>query len=386
MGRWRSTNDNIGVHIMTGIAIYGGGLFLNTSSIPLVMTNGQPCCCSPCPIYSCLPQTISFCDCVGDSATICCYKTTGSVAVTFSTITPADGYESLPYADVIDDLIDKVSGKTIDFYFSDSNISQSFTKYGKVSKIQDCVAYAWSININSSFNISTLELEYRASISINGTNVGYPFSIGSPFPCTDENGVATGLFGSGGGRTFIFTDIAASSSYTNGDCCGPLSNMELTALESSYIDDESIIEISPFVMTTDCNECDESGFPSTVDFDLSQCYSGLPVVSFNKTSGIGLVGLDYELSASGTVGDIRYDAWGLIIPDSIVLDPDEGCTTKIGCCFAIQYYIEVWDETDTENPILLLTCEDTGYKCGDKNTVVGTYNLITSGTVEVISS
>lgn len=366
---------------MTGIAIYGGGLFLNTSSIPLVMTNGQPCCCV-CPIYPCLPQTISFCDCVGDSATICCYKTTGSVAITFSTITPADGYESLPYADVIDDLIDKVSGKTINFYFSDSNISQSFTKYGKVSKIEDCVAYAWSININSSFNISTLELEYRASISINGTNVGYPFSIGSPFPCTDENGVQTGLFGSGGGRISISTDIAASSSYTNGDCCGPISNMELTSSEGNYIDDESIIEISPFTISNDCGECDNSTFPSTVSYDLSQCYPGLPTITLNK-SGTGLVDLEYEKTDSGNVGSIRWDANILILPDLVVLTPDEGCSTKYGCCFSIQFYIVVHDETDPEDPVLLQICDDTGYKCGDHDTVLGDYITLASGTVTV---
>jgi hypothetical protein len=344
-----------------------------------VLSNASgPCCCPACPTIACGPPLQSICDCVSaDPNTICCARNTGQITVPFSTITPASGYESQPFAAVIDDLISEVSGQNVVFTLSTNNISSSFSRYGKIVMVDECVAATWVIDIQYSFGSPfSNDLIYVATIRVFTTNVGGPFVVGQPFPCTDENGTLTGRYNVPGGVSGG-VQLAALDGLEHfvGDCCGPIEPIKLRDINTDYLDDEEPIEVGPYEFDPECSHCDNDAFPETVSFDLSQCFPGLPTVELSKTPGLGLVGLDYALNESGTTGIYYWEVVGLIVPQSIPLEPDEGCETNAGCCFAFQYFMQVWDETDPEDPILVQTCDVTAYKCDGRLTVVGTYSL-----------
>jgi hypothetical protein len=353
-----------------------------------VLSNASgPCCCPTCPDLACGEIGTLYCDCWSSTGgEICCYANNGTITIPFGTITPASGYESQPYADVLDDLIAEVSGQSVDFVLSPGNTSASFVRYGKISQIDGCNAVAWLLTVSVGFDSpGTLDMTYTASISIVGTNVGRPHVLGDPFPCTDANGTPTGSRVVTGADNFeVF--LAQANNVAYGDCCGPGDAIVLDFINTDYIDDESI-EVGPYTFDSECSPCDNSEFPETVDFDLSQCFEGLPTVSFNKIPDLGSVGLDYELNTSGMTGIYYWEIVGLIIPQMVEGTPTgEDCNTNLQCCFAIQYFMQVWDETDPENPVLVQTCDVTAYKCDGRLTVIGTYDVDGGGTVEVTAT
>jgi hypothetical protein len=287
---------------------------------------------------------------------------------------------------VLDDLIAEVSGQNVDFVLSPANTSAAFVRYGKISQIDGCYALAWLITVSVIFESAiTRDMAYTVTVSIVGTNVGKPHVLGDPYPCTDENGTPTGSLNVTGASN-IGVLLAFNTGDYFGDCCGPDEAIVLDDINTDYIDDESI-DVGPYTFDSECSPCDNSEFPETVDFDLSQCFSGLPTVSFSKIPGLGSVGLDYELNTSGTTGIYYWEIVGLIIPQMVVGTPTgEDCNTNLQCCFAIQYFMQVWDETDPENPVLVQTCDVTAYKCDGRLTVIGTYDVDGGGTVEVTAT
>jgi hypothetical protein len=283
---------------------------------------------------------------------------------------------------VIDDLIAEVSGQNVVFTLSTNNISSGFARYGKTVMIDGCQAVTWRISVVIGFSPTDGNQVYSCVIEIFGTNVGGPLVIDDPFPCTDENGTPTGTYDVSGADNFS-TFLAQMNDITTGDCCGPLNAMVLDVINTDYLDDEEPIEVGPYEFDPECSHCNNDAFPETVSFDLSQCFPGLPTVELNKIPDLGLVGLDYALNESGTTGIYYWEVVGLIVPQSIALEPDEGCETNAGCCFAFQYFMQVWDETDPEDPILVQTCDVTAYKCDGRLTVVGTYSLDGVDIVEI---
>jgi hypothetical protein len=289
---------------------------------------------------------------------------------------------------VFDDFMDEVSGQTLTFDIDGINRGYRFYKYGKVSQISTdgCIAYAWRIDVYSYYDgdISD-DMLFNIEIQFIGTDTDGSWTLGDDFPCSDVDGNPTGVFNAAS----VPLQIVYMSADAAGDCYGPGESLMLDLYNTDYID-TGIYNVDGWEFTSDCGPEDNSGFPASFDIDLSQFYAGLPTITISKTTPTGSVDLHYGGSGGGTVGVYRWELIGLeLVPSGQAQTPNEGCDVNIACCFRVFGLLVVYDDTDPEDPILVLERFIDGYKCDDADDIFGTYTEISEvggGTFDITAT